>query len=88
MNDYSGMPEHMRPGLKLYVERGIPPGSFMMAILMNDLKEACGRADHINRYAIFDIVQVLYNEVPSTCWGSPEKVFDWIRKHKEGREAQ
>lgn len=78
MFDYNGLPEHMRDGLKIYVEHGVPPGSFMRSVLSNDLKEACARADHINRRNLWEIVRVLWNEVPSTCWGSLEKVQQWI----------
>ena len=64
--------QHMVDGLRLYFERGIEPGSFMTAVLCNDLKEACGRADHINRHLIFQIVAWLYNEAPYASWGSEE----------------
>lgn len=49
-----------------------------MAVLSNDLKEACGRADSFNRRILFEIVVWLYNNAPITCWGSPEKVDAWL----------
>lgn len=80
--------QSMVGGLKRYIEYGIPPGSFMMAILTNDLKEACGCADHINQGLIFQTVAWLWNEFPSTAWGSPEKVVSWMaNKVKEKRNA-
>lgn len=81
MFNYSEIPEHMRDGLQLYIEEGIPPGGFMLALLTNDLREACARADHINKYLIFDFVSCFWNEIPSQAWGSVEKVQDWI-SHK------
>lgn len=76
--DYSGLPEHMQDGALFYVEHGIEPGSFMSAVICNDLSEACARADDINRYRLFDIVSWFYNEAPGGCWGSREKMAAWI----------
>lgn len=78
--DWSIIPQHCRDGLKLYIERGIPPGSFLEAVVSNDLREACGRADHINRYRIFDYVSFLSQYAPFVAWGSPERYHSWIRK--------
>lgn len=64
--------------MKRYIENGIPPGHFLTAILSNDLKEACARADDDHRYRLFDIVGWLYNEAPASCWGSPEKFEAWL----------
>lgn len=73
------VPHHMRDGLILYVENGILPGSFMEAILENDLKGACARADIINRYRIFDIVSFCYGNLPSASWGHPQIVQNWVK---------
>lgn len=53
-----------------YVTRHIDPGDFLQAVLANDLREAFGRADEENRYAMFDIVAYCWNNIPSNCWGS------------------
>jgi len=76
--DWNKVPQHMRDGLRLYFDHGIEPGSFMTAVLCNDLRESFGRADHINRERLFDIVSFLYCDAPSSCWGSPEKVREWV----------
>jgi len=73
------VPQHMRDGLKLYFDRGIPPGSFMTAVLNNDLKESFGRADEVNRDNLFEIVSFLFCDAPIICWGSPEAVRAWIK---------
>ena len=73
-----GVPEHDVDGLFLYVFHGIMPGSFLEAVLSNDLMESFGRADHINKEKIFNICQFIYNEIPSDCWGSPEKMQAWM----------
>lgn len=80
--DYSTLPEHMQDGMRLYIESGINPGSFLRAVLENNLMEALGRADHINRHALFEYGSFLYNEAPPNCFGSPENVAAWIKAHE------
>jgi hypothetical protein len=79
--NYNLIPEHIRDGMKRYIEEGIPPGGFLMAVLENNLTEAYKRADHINKERIPDIVDFVYNELPLQCWGSPNKVSEWIKAH-------
>lgn len=82
--DYSGLPEHMQGGMQRYIENGIEAGSFMMAVLENDLMGAFGRADSINAARIKDFCSFLYNNAPPACFGSREKVRAWI----EARQSQ
>ena len=65
-------------GLDRYVQERIHPGSFLEAVLCNDLREACGHADEDNAVALWAIVGYLHNEVPGLCWGSPEKFSAWL----------
>jgi len=78
--NYNGLPEGLKGGLQRYIEHGIEPGSFLQAVLRNDLMGSFAQADIHNRYLLFDIVRWLYNEAPSQCWGSSEKVKAWIEK--------
>ncbi len=82
MTDYldklSTLPSHMGGAMKRYIERGIPPGSFLSAVLSNDLKETFARADDENGRAVRDYVVFLYSYAPSGCWGSPDKFQGWI----------
>ena len=75
--DYSILPEHMQHGAKLYIEHGIISGSFLTAVMENDLVYAFGAADETNRFAMFDWARFLYNEAPVNCWGSRENVEKW-----------
>lgn len=86
--DYSRLPGHMQAGARRYVERGIPPGHFMTAVICNDLFEAVGRADDTNKHALADWARFFYNEAPRGCFGSPEHFQEWI-KHGglEGQQA-
>lgn len=58
-------------------------GQFIMAVLSNDLRESIARADDFNRPLMLQIVSYCHNEIPSICWGSPEKVKDWLEMPKE-----
>ena len=75
------IPERLHDGLTNYLEHHVPCGDFLTAILENDLREACGRADDENMWLIPVIVAYLYNEAPSTSWGSLGKVRDWLAKY-------
>jgi hypothetical protein len=77
-------PEHLRASIDAYVKDGRETGGFLRAVLENDLREAIGRADHVNVWLLPHIVSYLYNRVPSHVWGSPVKVQRHLdRKRKE-----
>lgn len=59
------------------------PGSFLTAVLENDLAEAVGRADFQNIEVLPAIVAFVYRNLPSPCWGSKEKVEAWLVKAQE-----
>jgi hypothetical protein len=76
------IPDYMQGGLRGWIEQGIWPGGFLTAVLTNDLKEACGRADSTNIAALPNYVQFLFNYAPSGCWGSREKADKWAAMHE------
>ena len=77
------IPRHTLGGIKRYVENRIPPGGFLTAVLENNLRKSFGQADKANREALFEIVCHCYNKLPSICWGSPEKVKNWLLRKVE-----
>jgi len=79
------IPDRMMPGINWYIENGIKPGDFLTAVICNDLREAVGRADDENMQNLTAFVGYFYNEAPGRCWGSPEKMKEWIAKFKEER---
>ncbi len=81
------IPDHMLDGLREYVDHGIPQGHFLTAVITNDLKEACARADRTNLRIIPAYVAWLYNEADARCWGSREKMDAWIDAKREARKA-
>ena len=85
--DYDGLPRHMRPAARRYVEDGAIPGKFLQAVLQNDLVEAFGKTDGINEARMKDWTLWLYNECPALAWGSKEKMVAWSdRRKKHGKE--
>lgn len=74
---YSGLPEIYREGIRLYIEEGILPGSFLTAVLRNDLMESLARCSGPME-DVKTVVRWLYNEAPSTCWGSERSVKEWV----------
>lgn len=89
MLNYEKLPEHMQPGARGYIEKGLPPGGFLRAVLENDLVGAFAKADEVNTREMYWWAEWLYNEAPSACWGSPEKVTAWINHEGlQGREAK
>ena len=77
--NYSTLPEHMRDAARLYIEQGIPPGSFLQAVICNDLFGAYRRADDINQAAMRDWVVFFYNEAPAACFGSEKQYSAWLK---------
>ncbi len=88
MPNYDLLPEHIREGVKLYIEHGVLPGSFLRAVITNNLMESFGRADETNIRRMFDIVSFFYNEAPETCWGSKKKMERWVKTHMELRNGE
>ena len=76
--DLSTIPEHMREGVRGYIEHGGKPGSFLNAILCNNLVCAARFADDINKRFLFQWALLLYNDIPRPAWGDQETVNKWI----------
>lgn len=74
------IPTNIKDAIDLYVDKGIQPGSFTTAVLANDLKGAFGRADVISERNMKQIVSYVYNNIPSLCQGSYDKVDNWIKR--------
>lgn len=63
--------------LQMWVLLGRAPGSFLTAVLCNDLKEAYNRADQSNTAAMPRIVGALTWGLPAQSWGSVERFDAW-----------
>lgn len=75
---HSEIPEGMHDAVVLYLVHGFPPGSFLTAVLENDLREAVRRGDVDNRRALAAYAIFFHDIFPATAWGSPENVTAWM----------
>jgi len=73
------IPPRILEAINDFVWYGVKPGSFVSSVLSNDLIDAVVYADDISLQAIRPICKYVYNAVPSKCWGSREKVQDYIK---------
>ncbi len=64
-------------GLHRHTEFKRSAGSFVEALLANDLRGACMYADDHNVRIITMYVTYMMNHLPAACWGSSEAVRAW-----------
>ncbi len=90
MTDIKLLPDEYYPirndlygALERYLNNGIMPGSFLTAVLENNLMETFRRADIDNEANLKNIVGYIYNHLPRTSWGSSEKVKAYLISLKE-----
>lgn len=78
--NYDLIPAHMMASLLAYTDpnKRQPVGDFLRAVLCNNFKEACARADVVNLCILPVYATWLYNEAPAACWGSLSKVDAWL----------
>ena len=86
MTDYSKIPgtsPFMEGAVIRYLEKGIPPGSFLTAVICNDLAQAVREGDTENQALLADWVKFFYNEAPGCAWGSREAMDAWVDAARE-----
>jgi hypothetical protein len=66
--------------LNRYVKDRIMPGSFLRAVLCNQLYAAVTLADQENLASLKEIVHYVYNELPEESWGSADRVWAWVQE--------
>lgn len=79
--DYSPLPSHLQGGMRLWVEDGIQPGSFLSAVLTNNLVGALASADSDSRIVLDRIAQFVHWEIPALSHGSREACRAWAASH-------
>ncbi len=77
------LPPSLRAGILNYFEHRIIPGSFLEAVLTNDLEKAVSKADRENATNLVHIVLWLIAYAPPRSWGSKEIYYAWIHGPKE-----
>ena len=79
---YDLAPVNCQDTLRAYIEQGVHPGGFLTAFLCGDLFDAMARADDINQHQFYSLTGWLYNYAPSGCYGSPQKVAEWMKARR------
>lgn len=77
---FDKLPDHMQEGVRGYIEKGIPTGTFLKLIIQNDYAHAAEAADHINLNALLDYIKFFLYAAPRACWGSEERYLEWLEK--------
>ncbi len=75
MNDKLSL---FKKSLDLYVNDHIEPGSFLRAVLEGDLFGAMGRADLDSRVNLFELMNYIYENIRSDCYGDKLTVQKWL----------
>lgn len=89
MLDPALCPIHLRESIDRYVNEGVPVGSFLSAVLANNLEASVTRADEANVILLPHIVAYVIQNVPFNVWGSEFKVDRYIeKKERERMRAQ
>lgn len=73
---------YMAEGVRNYIEGGQIPGSFLLALVSNDLFGAYRTADQQNLHAMRQWIDWFYNHSPAGCSGSKENVEAWCNFRK------
>ena len=64
--------------IRRYVDYGLHPGSFLEAVITNDLRGAVMHADADSTAHLVDYVRHFYNEEPVGCQGTPWRFERWL----------
>lgn len=83
----STVPSQLHDGLVLYLTAHIPPGSFLTAVLSNDLIRAVNRADEDCQRELAALVRWLYRNAPHVAWGSDNNVETWLARRTKGQQS-
>ena len=76
-------PGNFREALKRHVEFGIVPGSFLTAVLSNDLFDAMNRADVVSKAQLGELCKFIYFSLPGVAWGSKDQVIFYTKTRRE-----
>ena len=78
----------IRAAIDRFGELGYLPGGFLVAVLSNDLADACARADDENAVTLAAIASYCRDSLPYGSWGSLEKVKAWDAAHRDLRQVK
>lgn len=74
--DFNGLPEGLRLGYANYWIAGVPPGSFLRAVVCDQFRLAVIKADAVNLANITSIAKWMHNEGDPNCLG--KNAAEWM----------
>jgi len=77
------IPKLTKYKLDRYATHGEVPGGFLCACIENNAMGAVCQADGDNSAALRSIMQYIYCQLPSDCWGSRAKLDAWAKARQE-----
>lgn len=80
-------PPHIVDGLIGYVANGVPPGSFLTAMLENDLVGIDRHADDASRACFWTLLNWIVWTAPAARWGNKNKVAGWMLQRQAELKA-
>ena len=75
------LPETSQGALMRYLEHGVRPGSFIEAILTNNLYKALAYADSVNKDLLQEHAYAVVRHFPNESCGSRESFVNWMREN-------
>lgn len=85
------VPARYADSLRLYLTKGIEPGSFTRAVLENNFVGAIARMDpSCSAQDLRGLMQLVCNFLPTVAWGNRTNVLVWrqLRGLSKGRDLQ
>ena len=75
----ANVPEHLHGGIVRYVVSGIKPGSFLCAVIANDLLSVlCRASDDLSLEDLRAVCRWFHNDAPDRCHGTYGLLADWM----------
>ena len=80
--------DEMGKHITAYVNDGVPQGSFLTALICNDLKGVFAYADDENYENLPAFIMYFHWVVPANIWGNKDKMQAWIKACAQARQAK
>ena len=77
VDDLDEIPDRLLAGIDRWIMAGIRPGSFLKAVLKNNLSEAFAHGDAESIASLPLLLQLLRWKAPTACSGSEMAFRDW-----------
>ena len=88
LTDHPEVDQDLIDSFNRYLIDGIPFGSFLEAVVCNQLFQAWQRADWRNSERLKEICQFIYSEFPAGSHGSIQNYTAWLDNKAELRAAK